>query len=179
METFKKYSNYLSGFIITTSALLTWFGHDYYNVTGIKQPEFPMNLILWLIPIAKITFSIGIGVLFYYVLEQRKNTNNINSFNEKLDALEKANQLLIAQNNLNYCYISILNYISLERFLDKSIFSRMQYVNNEIGNEAFRKDYENYIKIEQEKIKDFLRLNYKNLTSQEIENIAIYLKIIL
>jgi hypothetical protein len=175
---FKEITGYIIAFTLTSSALLTWFGHDFYNVTGIKQPDFPMNILFWLIPISKILFSIGIGYigLLLWQLKQKLNTleTNQNNFN---DLNTKVNNLYV-QNTYQQYLISLLNFVSFTRVekISKSPFNP-NFRKTDLGWEIYPKEVREYLEIEQLSMKEFLRDNYPKLTNEEIDVIVSNLKL--
>jgi hypothetical protein len=65
-------------------AILTFLGHDYWNVTGIEQPKFPMNLLLWLPNLVNLVLSGVLGYTFikvyqlsFLIEENQKKSNDL------------------------------------------------------------------------------------------------------
>ena len=84
----------LIALFISITGFITFIGHDFYNVLGIKQPDFPMNILAWVVPISKVLFCLLNGYFVYYVLEQLKKHDNtvleiIAKFNEQTESSQK------------------------------------------------------------------------------------------
>jgi hypothetical protein len=94
IDLLRKRTSEIISITLCISGLLTWFGHDFYDVTGIKQPDFPMNLLIWLIPIAKIIFSLLIAFLCYKLIQ----------FFNKMQIIESRMQVYDAQ--MKYLFIN-------------------------------------------------------------------------
>jgi hypothetical protein len=53
----------------TIPSVVTFYGHDYWNVTGEAQPKFPMNLLMWLPNFVNLVLSGVLGYTFIKVYQ--------------------------------------------------------------------------------------------------------------
>ena len=174
----KELAGYTLAFTLTFASLITWFGHDFYDVTGIKQPKFPMNILIWLIPISKMLLSIGVGYMFLIVWQLKQKMNASTENEDSLQGIIQKINNIDAQNSNQHCFISLLNYTSFKRveMLAKSPFNPT-ISRTQVGWDAYPKEVQEYIESEQLGMKDFLRTNFPKLTGEEIDAISRQLRL--
>jgi hypothetical protein len=66
----------------TIPSVVTFYGHDYWNVTGEEQPQFPMNLLFWIPKLVNLVLSGVLGYTFIkvyqlsFLIEENQKRNN-------------------------------------------------------------------------------------------------------